>query len=316
MLRRLTLYIVFFIFSYFFQPSISALLFPKKFNSTLNQRFISADDSGLVEKFDELPPEVDVRKDVRPGKHMCAVHKDSSYPTKTKQVYCKPTLKTYREKCFYNQICTSVRVVYERAYRDVVTTKHSKQLTYECCHGWTRANDTLQDCDIPICDVTCENGGICVKPNKCHCTQGFTGRICENDLNECEDKPCDQICHNTHGSFRCECREGFQLKEDGESCIKNVKEETEIEGSELESYENRILNVEKIVQEINPDEIKNLKENYKHVQKQLKHIDDKFNQIGQYKHDMHKFKNMLIRLLKRTEKIEEHMKKLERPKST
>lgn len=50
------------------------------------------------------------------------------------------------------------------------------------------------------------------------------GRYCEADINECkEQKPCDQICHNTFGSYYCQCKEDFILLSDGQSCRKESK---------------------------------------------------------------------------------------------
>ena len=44
------------------------------------------------------------------------------------------------------------------------------------------------------------------------------------DVNECEQEPypCDEsaICHNTDGSFYCECQEGFSG--DGFECTGNA----------------------------------------------------------------------------------------------
>lgn len=34
------------------------------------------------------------------------------------------------------------------------------------------------------------------------------------------DKPCDQTCYNTEGSFYCTCRLGFILQPDRQSCKK------------------------------------------------------------------------------------------------
>lgn len=60
-----------------------------------------------------------------------------------------------------------------------------------------------------------------MKPEQCSCRSGWTGRHCELDVNECEtEKPCDQMCYNTDGSFYCTCRLGFILHSDRQSCKK------------------------------------------------------------------------------------------------
>ena len=37
------------------------------------------------------------------------------------------------------------------------------------------------------------------------------------DVDECSSSPCAHICHNTQGSFRCECRSGFDMV--GRRCL-------------------------------------------------------------------------------------------------
>ncbi|KNC25725.1 putative Fat-like cadherin-related tumor suppressor [Lucilia cuprina] len=55
----------------------------------------------------------------------------------------------------------------------------------------------------------CKNGGICEEGDgipHCMC-RGFTGTMCENDVDECENHPCGSgaTCINEAGSFRCIC---------------------------------------------------------------------------------------------------------------
>ena len=45
------------------------------------------------------------------------------------------------------------------------------------------------------------------------------------DINECLSSslnPCDQICENTVGSFKCKCKPGFMLDYDGKSCTGKI----------------------------------------------------------------------------------------------
>lgn len=74
---------------------------------------------------------------------------------------------------------------------------------------------------VAICKRPCQNNGKCIKPEQCSCPSGYTGAHCELDIDECiNDKPCDQMCHNTDGSFYCTCRLGFILHSDRQSCKK------------------------------------------------------------------------------------------------
>lgn len=72
-----------------------------------------------------------------------------------------------------------------------------------------------------MCNAPCQNGGTCVRPDACQCPTGYKGRYCEIDIDECrEEKPCDQICRNVPGGYKCDCRETFILQPDGQSCRK------------------------------------------------------------------------------------------------
>uniref|UniRef100_A0A6Q2ZCF6 NEL-like protein 2 n=1 Tax=Esox lucius TaxID=8010 RepID=A0A6Q2ZCF6_ESOLU len=77
-----------------------------------------------------------------------------------------------------------------------------------------------------LCEGWCQNGGSCVNPDTCVCQQGFTGKRCETDIDECADGfvECDSraTCVNLPGWFHCECRDGYHdngmFSANGESC--------------------------------------------------------------------------------------------------
>lgn len=52
----------------------------------------------------------------------------------------------------------------------------------------------------------------------CVCMPGWTGTNCNQDIDECSANRSicgtDKICHNTQGSFQCECRQGYQKVQD------------------------------------------------------------------------------------------------------
>uniref|UniRef100_A0A3B4B0M9 Uncharacterized protein n=1 Tax=Periophthalmus magnuspinnatus TaxID=409849 RepID=A0A3B4B0M9_9GOBI len=85
----------------------------------------------------------------------------------------------------------------------------------DCCWGWTRRS--WGQCQ-PVCQAGCKHGE-CVGPDKCKCHAGFTGKTCNQDLNECglKPRPCKHRCMNTYGSFKCYCLNGYMLMPDG-SC--------------------------------------------------------------------------------------------------
>uniref|UniRef100_A0A3B3VI03 Neurogenic locus notch homolog protein 1 n=1 Tax=Poecilia latipinna TaxID=48699 RepID=A0A3B3VI03_9TELE len=79
--------------------------------------------------------------------------------------------------------------------------------------------------DIDECASTpCKNGAKCTDgPNKytCECTEGYTGRHCEMDINECYSNPCHYgSCIDGLASFSCSCNPGFT----GRLCETNINE--------------------------------------------------------------------------------------------
>jgi hypothetical protein len=103
-----------------------------------------------------------------------------------------------------------------------------------CAKGYTGEGD---EC-IPACGDGCQNGGTCSSPNKCDCVEGFKGKYCETDINECTDGTngmngtdlCphfNSTCVNTHGGYFCRCDEGYQFNsihrecEDVNECLNN-----------------------------------------------------------------------------------------------
>ncbi|KAL7734206.1 hypothetical protein ACLKA6_011876 [Drosophila palustris] len=158
-------------------------------------------------------------------RHICVQQRTITMPVKTTEVYTRPTWKHISTPCqpptHAGQMCTRVQLVHEQAYRDVIKHKPAQQMSYDCCSGWSRETSHSDACMKPICTTRCHNGGNCTAPQTCSCPTGFTGRYCEQDVNECEtEKPCDQQCVNTPGSYFCRCRYGFILQADQQSCRK------------------------------------------------------------------------------------------------
>ncbi|XP_018335402.1 epidermal growth factor-like protein 8 [Agrilus planipennis] len=183
------------------------------------------------------------------GRHVCTTFKNVTTPVQTKLPYCKPIYKRYTQKCSDHHMCSGVKLVYETAYKNVITSKNTQHVFYYCCPGWGQGDYRGHGCTKPKCSQLCQNGGTCVKPDLCLCPKGFNGRFCEIDVDECkEQKPCDQICHNTPGSFQCQCRENFTLLADGQSCRKDADDGTSFEAKELEygQLDKRIQKLEEV----------------------------------------------------------------------
>uniref|UniRef100_A0A3Q1API5 Coagulation factor VIIi n=1 Tax=Amphiprion ocellaris TaxID=80972 RepID=A0A3Q1API5_AMPOC len=75
------------------------------------------------------------------------------------------------------------------------------------------------------------NNGTCVYVGtsyECQCSEGFEGRYCQTvfeDSLKClyQNGLCDQFCDGSGERRRCSCSEGYQLAEDGRSCIAQVE---------------------------------------------------------------------------------------------
>lgn len=142
------------------------------------------------------------------------------------QSFVQPVYHPLITLCEGHRVCSTYRTTYKISYRQV--TKKAPLPLYTCCPGWKRMDNHIQACTKVSCPSPCHNGGTCVGYNKCKCSTGWRGDLCQTDVNECAmgSHHCAQTCVNIAGSFHCGCQDGFSLSEDGRSCDKVEKPAT------------------------------------------------------------------------------------------
>nr|XP_022333526.1 mucin-like protein [Crassostrea virginica] len=90
----------------------------------------------------------------------------------------------------------------------------------------TADQKTCESCAVtnswgPNCTTPCNCGvgsSSCNPVSGCVCAQGWTGTLCEDNINECvTSPPCNatQLCVDNPGSYTCTCRTGFQADQNG-----------------------------------------------------------------------------------------------------
>ena len=117
--------------------------------------------------------------------------------------------------------CTAYRLV--RIEKQVKVYKKKYFLAVKqvpcCCEGYEELESEM--CR-PQCTEPCQNGGNCTGPDTCSCAEGWTGKDCNTDVDECssETPPCQQKCDNRNGTYSCSCHPGFYQQPDNpNNCV-------------------------------------------------------------------------------------------------
>eukprot|EP00057_Strongylocentrotus_purpuratus_P011936 XP_011666410.1 PREDICTED: latent-transforming growth factor beta-binding protein 4-like [Strongylocentrotus purpuratus] len=78
-----------------------------------------------------------------------------------------------------------------------------------CDSGFTISEDG-STCDVECGGAVCQNAGACVS-SQCKCVNGFTGSMCENDIDDCILDPCENggSCTDEVNAYTCACVPGY-----------------------------------------------------------------------------------------------------------
>ncbi|KAL0965239.1 hypothetical protein UPYG_G00278590 [Umbra pygmaea] len=151
------------------------------------------------------------------GRRVCGRDVRQTSVVMTTESFVQPVHKPYITLCQDHRLCSTYKTVYRVAYRQVTRAAPISHIYPECCPGWRRLHS--HNCNQAVCGQSCVNGGTCLTPNHCACPLGWKGRHCQTDMDECSDQQaCAHQCVNTAGSYRCVCRDGYQLAGDRHSC--------------------------------------------------------------------------------------------------
>ncbi|KAJ4438703.1 hypothetical protein ANN_14650 [Periplaneta americana] len=113
-------------------------------------------------------------------------------------------------------------------------------------------------------------------------------------IDECLDKPCDQTCINSNGSFYCECHDGFDLLSDGRSC-RSHEGKVATEARDLLDYDilaKRVLKLEKVMVSHTPEKpteqaISELNNKVKLIIENIAQLRRQLNDIERHQNEYH-----------------------------
>ncbi|XP_030050841.1 nidogen-1 [Microcaecilia unicolor] len=156
------------------------------------------------------------------------------FPEGSSQTYTYQWKQTMSfQECIYdttqNTIPATQQLSVDRIF--VLYNREEKILRYAMSNSIGPISDGSGETNRNPCYIGthgCDTNAAC-RPGQgnqftCECTAGFRGNgITCFDVDECREQPtiCGEYatCNNQPGTFRCECLEGYQFAEDGQTCV-------------------------------------------------------------------------------------------------
>ncbi|MBW2241554.1 MAG: calcium-binding EGF-like domain-containing protein [Deltaproteobacteria bacterium] len=146
------------------------------------------------------------------------------------QVSARPPQCTSDRDCAHlrNTICGEAGQCVGRRPAGRETTKTSAS----ACIGTTCARGSFCEdqsgravCVDPCKPNLCVNGGSCkgkaARTAVCSCPAGWTGKHCDQNIDECLKSPCQHgVCEDDQGGYECVCEQGWA----GSACDQNTND--------------------------------------------------------------------------------------------
>lgn len=117
--------------------------------------------------------------------------------------------------------------VFCSGYGNCISEADKASFTCRCCPGYVGRYCGERD---GCYGNPCKHGGFCVDISEgligttyqCLCPHGYRGQSCEEEVSQCDKKPChnNATCHGNQTSYYCDCPQGFTGKE----CETNINE--------------------------------------------------------------------------------------------
>ena len=96
-------------------------------------------------------------------------------------------------------------------------SEHILCFSFQGCDDFHYGTNCANECNCGAGYADCDPVTGCV------CKSGWSGTLCDRDIDECvaATRPCTEsntVCNNLFGSFKCNCQSGYQ-KNAQDQCV-------------------------------------------------------------------------------------------------